>query len=1227
MGKEEIQTFLFVTFVLVIYTKAQNSTFIPLPPIGKAIALSQYCESDGKIYNVGDEWKPNQFSVCKCAGPSAIQCSIIMVCLDHQQNQRQPGDRWLANPTNLCTCTDGNFVICQILKEPVCMDISGSLRQYGETWMNSSCVYCSCNNSGINCSGYNVNITHGLYSVELFPTCEKCDIPSNALGNLNTCKVYRELTKTGKLLEYASDGLYIRDIHQCNGIRDCPDGSDERGCDSVLCRDEEGNSFLITDNKGWQVSQCMNCHCKNGLLTCRRSLGINFPGYFKGIYVHNENCEQPQCNVAKFLREKKDHCEGVEFIKDNGIYLKDQIWEFAGCDFYFPGAYEQQNICPPMIRPVCYVYNGAICCASECPGLTQIANQLRGNLTVCLYGRQLASEFSHCRNSNHCLKDFYIKNCSSEVTCQDEDSIQYFDGAKWSVGKCMQCSCSQGKIHCSRKLTMASFLVFTDKIQFVSDITLTQHCIQGECNVANFMKRNNGVCHACRWNSKLYYDGDHWKENGVDFYCSSSNQKVRPGCYVENGQVTCTGAIQGIRELSLISNDDLFLCESGDEIISLGDVCNVRPDCDDQSDERNCDHYNCAPEKSLGFLWTRTRVDEEIIKQCSLIDSKWTGVFGSKCTAERYRTVWLHKNTCDCEKKTLVEYFKKKIAGVNKTNFMNVSQDMATSARAGNFTNPKAFHDMFKDLFHIVTRILTPLTLQNADSALQYCKHFIQTLLYNPIYGQKTPFCKPELAGNRNFLVGKALEFLRQAPKNTTAYNIGANLQFPPVRDYRTDTSVKDNFKPVAPTFTIAREQLILQLNTAPRLPTNVNLPTPIITKSKNNETTKNETSSTKNETTGRNMTNELTNQQIRDALRANNCTKVQFDEEKGVIVYSQEMSKESLKHEEIQSNMELVLICISISAVILALILLTALRLKRSERLFIHKSLLLSLCIGNLVFVLDKKLFGSRQNNVALCFAVTVVQFFFQTALFTWMLVEGINLYIKLVKVFSVKKQYVTYVAIGWGIPTVIVGLIAAIKPSTFDMGKTQYKDITCGSLKLTAEVQRNRCWINGSLWIYKGPILVILVANLVLFTILLRVIFGKISSKYGKDHVKISKKGLRSIVALLPLLGVTWLVGFFIEFHIVVGYVFILLNSTQGIVFFIFHCVLDDQVQEAVRKLFVKKQAGSRTRATPASNPNTTPIMERNSRVNIYQISEVEKETTNATIKNGTQHTESSL
>ena len=62
------------------------------------------------------------------------------------------------------------------------------------------------------------------------------------------------------------------------------------------------------------------------------------------------------------------------------------------------------------------------------------------------------------------------------------------------------------------------------------------------------IKMFDGTDPACRWNDKLYYDGDHWKENGVDFFCIRSfyeSHRVRPGCYVESRGVKCTGAIAG----------------------------------------------------------------------------------------------------------------------------------------------------------------------------------------------------------------------------------------------------------------------------------------------------------------------------------------------------------------------------------------------------------------------------------------------------------------------------------------------------------------------------------------------------------------------------------------------------------------------------------------------------------------------------------------------------------
>lgn len=39
------------------------------------------------------------------------------------------------------------------------------------------------------------------------------------------------------------------------------------------------------------------------------------------------------------------------------------------------------------------------------------------------------------------------------------------------------------------------------------------------------------------------------------------------------------------------------------------------------------------------------------------------------------------------------------------------------------------------------------------------------------------------------------------------------------------------------------------------------------------------------------------------------------------------------------------------------------------------------------------------------------------------------------------------------------IVGLVAAIRPVSFDMSKPLTVDITCGSLNLTARTERERC------------------------------------------------------------------------------------------------------------------------------------------------------------------------
>ena len=81
-----------------------------------------------------------------------------------------------------------------------------------------------------------------------------------------------------------------------------------------ICKDEEGGTLLINESlKGWNVSPCLSCQCKDGLTTCKRDLTINFPGYFRGMYSLEQNCTQPSCSVLKFVQENKDWCHGKKF--------------------------------------------------------------------------------------------------------------------------------------------------------------------------------------------------------------------------------------------------------------------------------------------------------------------------------------------------------------------------------------------------------------------------------------------------------------------------------------------------------------------------------------------------------------------------------------------------------------------------------------------------------------------------------------------------------------------------------------------------------------------------------------------------------------------------------------------------------------------------------------------------------------------------------------------------
>lgn len=116
---------------------------------------------------------------------------------------------------------------------------------------------------------------------------------------------------------------------------------------------------------------------------------------------------------------------------------------------------------------------------------------------------------------------------------------------------------------------------------------------------------------------------------------------------------------------------------------------------------------------------------------------------------------------------------------------------------------------------------------------------------------------------------------------------------------------------------------------------------------------------------------------------------------------------------------------CISVAAVFVSLVLLTIIRIK-SEKLFVHKNLLLTMGLGNLVRVLDVTFFKTREKYP-------------ESLWWLWVWWQPLN------------RQ-------------------------SYDMGKVTFTDITCGSLVIRMGIKRDRCWLNGNQWIFKGPVLAIL-------------------------------------------------------------------------------------------------------------------------------------------------------
>ncbi|XP_037743874.1 adhesion G protein-coupled receptor E5 isoform X33 [Chelonia mydas] len=241
----------------------------------------------------------------------------------------------------------------------------------------------------------------------------------------------------------------------------------------------------------------------------------------------------------------------------------------------------------------------------------------------------------------------------------------------------------------------------------------------------------------------------------------------------------------------------------------------------------------------------------------------------------------------------------------------------------------------------------------------------------------------------------------------------------------------------------------------------------------------------------------------------------------------------------------------ISLLCLLLSIVTFLFCRALKGPRTTIHLHLCLALFIAYAVFLTG----SSSTGNRVVCGVVAGLLHYFFLAAFCWMCLEGAELYLLVVQVFTphgLRRHYMFL--LGYGVPALVVGLSAA----TYHKGY--------GTAR--------HCWLSldkGFIWSFLAPVCIIIAVNAVIFVVTV----WKLSLKFADINPDMSQlKKLRVLtitaIAQLCILGTTWIFGMF-QFNqrsLVVSYIFVILNTLQGLFIFLLHCLLKQQVRDEYRR-----------------------------------------------------------
>ncbi|XP_067438685.1 adhesion G protein-coupled receptor E5 isoform X2 [Thunnus thynnus] len=219
-----------------------------------------------------------------------------------------------------------------------------------------------------------------------------------------------------------------------------------------------------------------------------------------------------------------------------------------------------------------------------------------------------------------------------------------------------------------------------------------------------------------------------------------------------------------------------------------------------------------------------------------------------------------------------------------------------------------------------------------------------------------------------------------------------------------------------------------------------------------------------------------------------------------------------------------------------------------QGTRTTIHLHLCVCLFVADLIFLAGI----SKTEPVGGCRFVAAMLHIFFLGVFMWMLLEGVQLYRMVVLVFNATIRPLYLFIAGYGTPLVIVIISAIVNPKGYGT--------------------KEHCWLSlkdGFIWSFFGPVCCIIFLNVFFFIITVWKLAQKFTS-LNPDLSTLNKIKAFTVTAIaqLCILGLMWVFGAFLfEEGIgttVAAYLFTILNSLQGALIFVMHCLLSKQVRE---------------------------------------------------------------